>query len=428
LITPTTTQQQVKELKDSGILGIGPDLNYYSVEQASESAKALIAGEPYWPEDIISQLPVEIDKPLIVYFRSDWELLLPQDAVTKIQKLPDVDVKFISSWDELAPAIKLEPDQLIFHADVAQKSGHSVDEVITMVKTTVGLILPEKDVPICIGIDTTTTKQQVKEFQKTELLGLVPSISAFGFDESKTAVAKLLTGEPYWPEHIISQLPDVVEYKKPLHVYFRNDWKNYVKTLGLNWDKDVAWESRLCSTWDELGEVLKEEPHQLVFHIHMVTNAGVTIHEFISMIETLLKLVCPHKTIPIAVGIDIDTPMNTIRELQKSNIHGIVPSALDFGITETMHGADALFNRIPYWPKHILDQLPGAPKKIIKNTITLTPRQSQIATLIGDRGLSNKKIAQSLNITESTVKIHVSAILKAYGVRTRTQLAVVANK
>jgi DNA-binding NarL/FixJ family response regulator len=63
-----------------------------------------------------------------------------------------------------------------------------------------------------------------------------------------------------------------------------------------------------------------------------------------------------------------------------------------------------------------------------KNTITVTPRQSQIVDLILERGLSNKKIAQALNITESTVKIHVSAILKAYGVRTRTQLVVSSYK
>jgi DNA-binding NarL/FixJ family response regulator len=298
-----------------------------------------------------------------------------------------------------------------------------------MVKTTVELILPEKDIPLCIGLDTTTTKQQVKEFQKTELLGLVPSISAFGFDESKIAVTKLLAGEHYWPEHIISTLPDIIEYKKPVNIYFRQNWKDYATVVDPKITFNTCpWEVKSCSTWDELSLLLTEDTHQIVFHIDMVTNAGVTVHEFISMIETLVKVSCPNKVIPIAVGIEPTTHMNIIKELQKSNVHGIVPSTTGFGAQETIHGIDALYNRIPYWPKNILAQLPGAPKKIIKNTITLTPRQAQIVSLISDRGLSNKKIAQSLNITESTVKIHVSAILKAYGVRTRTQLAVVANK
>lgn len=216
--------------------------------------------------------------------------------------------------------------------------------------------------------------------------------------------------------------------KKPLSVYFRNDVETYIKNFDKDWAKDSMWEPRLCSNWDELSACLKEEPHQLIFHIDMVTNVGVTIHEFVQMIDTLIKLVCPNKTIPVAVGIESTTHMNVIKELQKSNIHGIIPSALTFGLNETMQGIDALFNRIPYWPKHILQQLPGAIKTVTKNTITLTARQSEIADLISSRGLSNKRIANALGITESTVKIHVSAILKAYGVRTRTQLAVVANK
>ena len=53
---------------------------------------------------------------------------------------------------------------------------------------------------------------------------------------------------------------------------------------------------------------------------------------------------------------------------------------------------------------------------------TLTPRQSQVLKLICHRGLSNKAIGNILKISESTVKIHTSAILKRYGVKNRTQL------
>jgi DNA-binding NarL/FixJ family response regulator len=60
-------------------------------------------------------------------------------------------------------------------------------------------------------------------------------------------------------------------------------------------------------------------------------------------------------------------------------------------------------------------------------TFSLTPRQMQVLLLVCNRGLPNKKIASSLGISESTVKIHVSAILKAYGVVNRTQLALVSR-
>ena len=55
-------------------------------------------------------------------------------------------------------------------------------------------------------------------------------------------------------------------------------------------------------------------------------------------------------------------------------------------------------------------------------SLKLTPRQSQVLKLICHRGLSNKAIGNILKISESTVKIHTSAILRRYGVKNRTQL------
>jgi DNA-binding NarL/FixJ family response regulator len=47
--------------------------------------------------------------------------------------------------------------------------------------------------------------------------------------------------------------------------------------------------------------------------------------------------------------------------------------------------------------------------------------------MVVDRGLSNKNIARTLTISESTVKLHMGHIFKKYGVKSRTQLAVFAN-
>lgn len=60
--------------------------------------------------------------------------------------------------------------------------------------------------------------------------------------------------------------------------------------------------------------------------------------------------------------------------------------------------------------------------------IKLTPRQKQVFTFVTKRGASNKIIAKALNITESTVKLHIGAILKKYGLKNRTQLAVFAKE
>ncbi|HVN46990.1 MAG TPA: response regulator transcription factor [Steroidobacteraceae bacterium] len=57
----------------------------------------------------------------------------------------------------------------------------------------------------------------------------------------------------------------------------------------------------------------------------------------------------------------------------------------------------------------------------------LTSRQKRVLTLLAE-GLSNKRIARELEISEITVKAHVSLILKKLGVSNRVQAAIEARK
>jgi DNA-binding NarL/FixJ family response regulator len=75
---------------------------------------------------------------------------------------------------------------------------------------------------------------------------------------------------------------------------------------------------------------------------------------------------------------------------------------------------------------------PGIPVvKQPKATITgyeigLTGRQVDVLDLIL-LGLSNKRICRELDLAEGTVKVHVSAVLRALGARTRTEAVVAAG-
>jgi DNA-binding NarL/FixJ family response regulator len=55
----------------------------------------------------------------------------------------------------------------------------------------------------------------------------------------------------------------------------------------------------------------------------------------------------------------------------------------------------------------------------------LTHRQRDVLALVGE-GRSNKDIADTLGISEGTVKVHMGAILKALGTTNRTQAALIA--
>ena len=60
-------------------------------------------------------------------------------------------------------------------------------------------------------------------------------------------------------------------------------------------------------------------------------------------------------------------------------------------------------------------------------TQLLTERQLEILALIS-KGLSNKLIARELFLSENTVKVHVSAILRALSLSNRTQAGLVGQK
>jgi len=70
------------------------------------------------------------------------------------------------------------------------------------------------------------------------------------------------------------------------------------------------------------------------------------------------------------------------------------------------------------------EALPAAARKAAPFA-ELTPRELEILECIAD-GSSNKMIARALEITDGTVKLHVKAILRKLGLRSRVEAAVSA--
>jgi len=57
----------------------------------------------------------------------------------------------------------------------------------------------------------------------------------------------------------------------------------------------------------------------------------------------------------------------------------------------------------------------------------LTERQKQVLEQL-TYGISNKQIAERLGVSEATVKVHISAILKTLGLRSRVEAALLAQR
>ncbi len=70
---------------------------------------------------------------------------------------------------------------------------------------------------------------------------------------------------------------------------------------------------------------------------------------------------------------------------------------------------------------------PPARESVSAEALGLTERQRQVLARIA-QGKSNKQICRELGLAEATVKIHVTAILKALKVTSRTQAVVIVNQ
>ena len=217
-------------------------------------------------------------------------------------------------------------------------------------------------------------------------------------------------------------IPEYTEQQNPTHLYFGRDVEKLGSIEALS--KVINQLPRkivVCTSWSEISSHLSPDVESICFHVSELEYGSA--ENIVSMVSTISKLMNIGHEITVTVGIAKDTKYSTVKALLPTGIFGIVPVFYDFGIEETQKALNAQWAHIPYWPKHIIDQLPGATKpKKVNGEIKLTPRQEQIFSIVSTKGASNKTIAKMLNITESTVKLHMGQILKKFNVKNRTQL------
>jgi DNA-binding NarL/FixJ family response regulator len=83
----------------------------------------------------------------------------------------------------------------------------------------------------------------------------------------------------------------------------------------------------------------------------------------------------------------------------------------------------------PAVTRRLLDRfartLPGAPEEPPPGLATLTEREREVLGLLA-QGCSNAELAERLYLSETTVKTHVSSILRKLGLRDRVQAVVLA--
>ena len=167
----------------------------------------------------------------------------------------------------------------------------------------------------------------------------------------------------------------------------------------------------------------------------------------------VLKILQTEKN-PDMIILDIEMPdmpgLNNLREIRDLAPHTallvvsatedtrIIRTVLGFGVKGyiSKRAEIKVFNNAlklvldggTYVPPDLIEATPT--HKSAKDGIgikTLTARQAQVLDLIA-QGKSNKQIAYDIGVSESTVKLHINALLRTLHVNNRTQAVVTAQK
>ena len=189
----------------------------------------------------------------------------------------------------------------------------------------------------------------------------------------------------------------------------------------------VNWKIIVCENWSELECALKRNPQALIIHYNQIVNSKISIAEFLINIKSFIKLHTSRNNVRIAIAINRTTPLYLIKEaFGSASINNIIPCVIDFGIDAYINSMIAVWHHSYYCPNSIIRLLhenqTAHQTKQTTVTITLTPRQTEIAGIIASNGASNKQIAKVLGISESAVKFHLRKIFKKYNVVNRSQL------
>ncbi|RPI31919.1 MAG: DNA-binding response regulator [Hyphomicrobiaceae bacterium] len=142
-------------------------------------------------------------------------------------------------------------------------------------------------------------------------------------------------------------------------------------------------------------------------------------------VSGLLYLRAQHPEVPVAI-VSASDDAGTIRHCLDCGASGFIPKSQP--VERIREAIRSIMDGEIWLPADIdLSQPVGEARQLVSRLSTLTPQQVRVLMMLGE-GLLNKQIAFKLNVSEATVKAHVSAILQKLGVDSRTQAVIAINK
>lgn len=182
-----------------------------------------------------------------------------------------------------------------------------------------------------------------------------------------------------------------------------------------------AARSREVSTLEDAISVLESDRD---FDIALLDLNMPGVHGF----EGLLRLRTLHPRLPVLVVSGLENEQ-IIDEAITYGAAGFLPKSLGREVLKTAIGT--IMAGDVYVPETLQSSSVNATasdkSKIIERILSLTPQQLRVLFMLRE-GLLNKQIAYELDVGATTVKKHVSEILRKLGVHSRTQAVIEVSK
>ncbi|GHC22926.1 LuxR C-terminal-related transcriptional regulator [Aidingimonas halophila] len=141
----------------------------------------------------------------------------------------------------------------------------------------------------------------------------------------------------------------------------------------------------------------------------------------------LIQLRGQSPDIPVAVISGSDEP-HVVRRAIDYGSSGFIPKSASLSLIAEAVGE--ILDGEVWLPPELAETLGDVDEeeaRFAEAIAALTPQQFRVLNMLTD-GLLNKQIAFELNVSEATIKAHVTAILRKLGVHSRTQAVIAAQK
>jgi DNA-binding NarL/FixJ family response regulator len=172
-----------------------------------------------------------------------------------------------------------------------------------------------------------------------------------------------------------------------------------------------------AASFEQLLELLKQESHieLVLLDLSMPGNKGLA---------GLTSLRSRYPDILVVI-VSANEQVSVIQQAMAYGASAYIPKSMP--LAELQRAVHVVLAGDTWLPEHLIDtlnQLPVNPAHdFAKRLEQLTPQQYRVLECLAD-GLLNKQIAYELSVQETTIKQHVSAILRKLDVLNRTQAGV----